>query len=109
DVIAGFAEIGETELFIVERVQLRDRSVHRVVDGVAFLRRKIRHQRAPKYAALDTRHDVKRRTDDTFVLAKHVGFGDGKTGRIKRRNHAIFAVHCVSRGKKSAWRLAPEY
>ena len=109
DVILAAAEIAKPDRRRLERMQPRQRPVHRVIDRGALLRVRARHFRIPEHAAGDEAHHVERRAGDAFVGAIDHRLGDRKALRGEPLDHPEFAVHRMRRGQKLARRLSPQH
>ena len=106
EIIAGFTVVGETRRGDVDRVQLRQRLVHGVIDRRALDRIGFRHRRVPEDAPLDMGHEIEDRADDGFVLAQGERTRRGKAASLERGECAKFALDHMRRFQQLARRLA---
>ena len=109
DVVLAAAEIGEPDRGRIERMQPRQRRIHRVVDRGALGRRRLRHVRFPEHAAAHMAHEIERRAGDALVGAVEQRRGDRKALRMQRADHAELAVDRMRRRQQLAGRLAAQH
>ena len=110
DVIAGPAEIAETERCVIDAMQARDDVVERVVDARArSARREPGKRRLPEHAALDVIHDVEGGADDALVEAQRVRARHRHIGLGERGDDAVLAIDRVRRRQQLARRLAAQH
>ena len=107
EIIAGLAEIAQTDGIDIDHVETRNRLIHRIVIGGSGVAADIGKGRVPDHPALDTIHDVEPGADDRIIRAQAKDAGDRKADRTKRLKHASLAVDRMRALQKLPRRLAP--
>ena len=94
---------------VIDAVKLGDDTVQLIPDRRALGLRHAGKGLIPQHTSSDEIHDVERRADDKRVFAQHMRLRDGEAGRIKRMDHAKFAIDGVRGRQQLSRRLASQH